>query len=65
MSDFPRRLQQLRERKGISRRALAELCGMEYATIRRYERGDREPSLSALTALADFFGVSLDELTGH
>lgn len=65
MSDFPRRLQQLRERKGISRRVLAELCGMEYATIRRYERGDREPGLSALTALADFFEVSLDELTGY
>lgn len=31
----------------------------------RYERGEREILLSALIALADFYGVSLDYLVGR
>lgn len=30
-----------------------------------YEADEREPSLSALNTLADFFGVSVDELLGR
>ena len=31
-------------------------------TISRYERGDREPSISELIAIADYFHVSIDYL---
>lgn len=30
-----------------------------------YEADEREPSLSALNTLADFFGVTIDELLGR
>ena len=62
---LPERLRRLRERKGISRRVLSELCGLPTDAVWRYERGESYPTLPSLLALAEYFGVSLDELTGH
>jgi len=59
---FPQRLQRYRERRGISRRVLGELCGLSKNSICRYERGEREPNAAALSALADFFETSVDDL---
>lgn len=63
--NFPQRLQSLREKKRISRIVLSELCGLAPDAVRRYERAESEPSLHSLTALADFFGVSVDYLLGR
>ena len=63
--EFRERLQQLRERKGISRIVTSELCGLASDSIRKYERGDTEPSLSSLIAIAEFFDVSVDFLIGR
>lgn len=63
--DFPKRLQQLRERKRISRKTLSELCGLTSGAIRRYERGERMPTVDALIAIADCLGVSVDYLLGR
>ena len=46
----------------MSRKVLAELCGLSKNVIGQYERGEREPTLSSLVAIADFFEISLDEL---
>lgn len=62
---FAARLQWMRERRGISRLVLSELCGLSKNVISRYERGEAEPSFSSLVALADFFGVSIDYLIGR
>ncbi len=62
--EFKQRLQQLREKKGISRIVASELCGLAPDSIRKYERGESEPTLSSLLAIADFFAVSVDFLTG-
>lgn len=59
---FAARLQWLREKRGISRRVLSELCGLSRNSICRYERGERAPSAEALIALADYFEVSVDFL---
>jgi transcriptional regulator with XRE-family HTH domain len=61
---FSQRLQQLREKKGISRKVLSELCGLYSDAIRRYEREEDEPTLHSLVAIADFFEVSVDYLVG-
>ena len=63
--DFPQRLRFLRERKQLSRRALAELCGLSKNMISMYERGEKIPSVGVLIILADFFGVSTDYLLGR
>lgn len=62
---FPQRLQTLRERRRLSRRTLAELCGLSKNMISLYERGEKAPSVDALIKLADYFGVSTDYLLGR
>lgn len=59
---FPKRLQRLREQKGISRRVLSELCGLGTNQIARYERGEQSPNATSLVALAEFFDVTVDYL---
>lgn len=61
-SGFPARLRKLRERKGISRRVLSELCGLSKNMISRYERGERDAGIEEAAILADFFEVTMDEL---
>ena len=65
MSEFSVRLRKLRERRGMSRRALAECCGISKNMISRYERGGRVPDINVATEIADFFEVSLDYLCGR
>lgn len=67
MTTFPERLQSLRENKRPlrSRKVTSELCGLPPDAIRRYERGEAEPTLSSLLLIADYFDVTLDELTGR
>ena len=67
MSTFPERLRRLRE----SRRPLksmtvtSQLMGMNPDALRRYERGESEPTLSALEKIADYYHVSVDYLMGR
>lgn len=64
-NEFSNQLRRLRERRRISRRVLAELCGISKSALSRYERGKRVPTLADAAALADFFNVSLDWLCGR
>ena len=65
MDEFPKRLRYLRERRGISRSVMSELCGLSKSMISKYERGERQPTIDPLCALADFFDVSVDYLCGR
>lgn len=65
MNLFPERLLSLRKSRNLSQSSLAHELGVTERTIRRYEKGDFEPSMSELIALADYFGVTLDELVGR
>ena len=62
---FSRRLHELREAKKISRKTLAELCGLSKNLIGQYESGKKVPSARSLMALADYFDVSIDWLLGR
>ena len=62
---FCQQLRRLRKRRGLSCKALGELCGLSKNTIALYERGERRPTVDALLAIADFFGVNVDELLGR
>ena len=62
---FPQRLRRLRERRQLNRALLGELCGLSKDIIRKYEQGERKPSVDSLQALADFFEVSTDYLLGR
>lgn len=59
---FSDNLLELRTRSCFTQPEVAEGAGMSLRAYQNYERGLREPKLSALVALADFYEVSLDEL---
>lgn len=65
MNKFQERLRRLRERNRLKRCVLSELCGLNRNAIRRYERGEAQPSLAAIEAIADYFEVSVDYLLGR
>ena len=60
--NFSEHLFILREQRGLTQKEIAKELGISTLTYQRYEYGDREPKLSALIALADFYKMSLDEL---
>ena len=65
MEQFSARLRELREQKRMSRRVLAELCGLSKNMVSRYERGERVPNIDEAARVADFFGVTIDYLCGR
>lgn len=56
------RLSALRKEKKLTLRELSEKVGITAAALSSYEKGQKEPSLSFAIKLADFYGVSLDDL---
>lgn len=65
MSVFSERLQELKMKRNIMQKDVAEAIGVPLRTYQRYEYGEREPQLSTLVRMADFYGVSLDYLAGR
>ena len=59
------RLAELKSSKQLMQKEIAQGAGVPLRTYQRYENGEREPSASTLSALADFFGVSTDYLLGR
>lgn len=63
-STFPVRLRLLRLEKNISRMQLAEELGFSFRSMCTYESGERTPNIVKTRKIADYFGVSIDYLTG-
>ena len=59
---FPEHLLKLRKERGWNQTEIAPLLGISWRAYQTYERGETEPQLSTLIALADFYDISLDEL---
>lgn len=70
MSSFPDRLKYLRVLHGLTQEKLSndieKIFGypIAKATISQYENGNREPSISMLINLAQYFNCSIDYLVG-
>lgn len=61
---IPERLVKIREMNGYTRKKLSEELGRPYATITKYETGEREPGHSYIIEIAKKFGVSTDYILG-
>ncbi len=59
---LPRRMQELREAKGLSQYALWRKCGVTRDTISRVEAGETIPGVHVLARLASGVGVTLEGL---
>ena len=61
---FAERLKELRSEKNVGQVELSVKIGVSKGIISMWENGLREPKLSNLISLAEYFGVSLDYLAG-
>ncbi|GED68984.1 hypothetical protein BRE01_26860 [Brevibacillus reuszeri] len=60
------KLTDLMTERGINRSELAKGSGVPYTTIvALFDKGADNIKLSTLRKLADYFGVTLDDLAGH
>jgi len=57
-----RKIQELREARGMSVDDLSHRMGVDVATVRRWESGEEEVGDGSLSQLADTLGASQDEL---
>ena len=65
MATFEQRLTELRKEKKISQEDLGAVIGVTRWSILNYEAGKNRPDYEGLMALANYFKVSLDYLTGR
>lgn len=62
---YNERIRELRKEKNITQKMLGEILNVADNTITEWEKGRTEPSISSITALADFFQCSTDFLLGR
>lgn len=55
-------LKTLRKEKGMTQRQIAELVNMHRSNYSKVESGERELSLEAISKIAQYFGLTVDEL---
>ena len=63
--EFNMRLKNLRQIKNISQIAVSQSTGISNRYYQELEYGEKEPTMSKLVALADFFNVSIDYFVGR
>ena len=56
------KIKRLRKRKGISQEALAEILGVSFQAVSKWETTSTMPDISLVPSIAAFFDVSIDEL---
>ena len=62
---FTERLKELMQEYGLNQVRLAEKVGVKQNTISSWLRNKKEPSITSLWLLADFFRVEIDFLVGR
>lgn len=65
MEIVAKNLRALRKARKLSRLAVAEAVQISERSYQRYENDERELSLPLFLSLADFYGVTLDQLAGR
>ena len=65
MEILSQNLYTLRKQRHLSREAVARALDMSAMTYQRYEKNLRDPTAPVLVKLADFYGVTLDQLVGR
>lgn len=65
LKEFSKRLIVLRKERGVTQHQLCAATGISVNGYGKIERGESDPTLSSVEALADFFDVSIDFLVGR
>ena len=62
---FSENLKKLRHTADITQEKLAEFIGVTPQTISKWERAETYPDIETLPVIANYFGVTIDELLGN
>lgn len=62
---LPDRLKQIRKSARATQKQVAERVGINSDQLSNYECGRNQPTIPILIAIADYYGVTLDYLTGR
>ena len=62
--NFGSNLRKLRIERNLTQENLADLLGVSFQTISKWERGDVYPDIATLPDIAKFFAISTDDLLG-
>ncbi len=65
MESYGQEMKYHRELNKISQQVLAEKTGIKQSNISRWESGKVMPTIDFCVKLADFYGISVDELIGR
>ena len=63
--NFSERIIEIKKNKNLLQKDIAAAIGVTVRNYQRYEKGQAQPTLPVLIALADYFNVSLDYLVGR
>lgn len=63
--EWARALKEQRKAMGITQMELTEATNIPQSSISAWENGTNAPSIENCLQLADFYGISLDELVGR
>lgn len=58
-------LKEIRIKKGLTQRQVADYIGCAPSVYSRYETGDREPSIDILMQLSRYLNVTIDYIVGN
>ena len=64
MEEIGTNIRLLRKTKNITQEELANALHISYQAISKWENGSSQPDIALLPAIANYFGVSIDELFG-
>ncbi len=64
VNNYYKFIRNIREKKGLSQAEISKKIGISRSSYIAFEKGKAELSLCQATKLADFFGISLEELRG-
>lgn len=64
MTTVKLKIAELRKNKGIGQQDLADVLGVSFQSVSKWETGTTMPDITLLPSIAEYFNVSVDELLG-
>ncbi|WP_073011011.1 helix-turn-helix domain-containing protein [Clostridium amylolyticum] len=64
MTTIKLKIAELRKNRGIAQQDLADVLGVSFQSVSKWETGVTMPDITLLPSIAEYFNVSVDELLG-
>ena len=61
---FSENIKKLRKERNLTQECLADILGVSFQAVSKWERGESYPDIKMLPEIAEFFNVTIDELLG-